>query len=56
MRERKRKIKERDLVGLKYFEQLAPLLEQLHDEACQLDTAGNRKLHYDQYSFVFLRA
>ena len=54
MTERTRKIKERDVTGLKYFEQLAPLLERLHGDACERDTAGNRKLHYDQYCLLIL--
>ena len=38
-----------DITGLKYFDQLAPLLERLHDAACERDKAGNRELHFDQY-------
>lgn len=48
------KIREADLTGLKYFDQLAPLLARLHRDACQRDTAGNRKLHYDQYCLLML--
>ncbi|QDV45482.1 hypothetical protein Enr13x_53610 [Stieleria neptunia] len=40
--------------GLKYFEMLQPLLEHLHDEQCERDTADNRKLHYDQYCMLVL--
>ena len=39
---------------MKYFDQLAPLLERLHDEACQRDKAGNRDLHFDQYCMLVL--
>ena len=47
-------IREKDITGLKYFDQLAPLLERLHDDACQRDTAGNRTLHFDQYGLLML--
>jgi hypothetical protein len=49
-----RKIKERDITGLKYFERLAPLLERLRQDGCERDRAGNRKLHYDQYCLLLL--
>lgn len=48
------KIQEKDVRGLKYFDQLAPLLERLHDVGCQRDRAGNRTLHYDQYCMLIL--
>ena len=53
-RSKKPKIREKDVVGLKYFDQLAPLLERLHEDGCQRDTAGNRELHYDQYCMLIL--
>jgi hypothetical protein len=49
-----RKLKESDITGLKYFDQLAPLLERLHEDGCQRDRAGNRTLHYDQYGMLML--
>ena len=49
-----KKIKERDITGLKFFDQLAPLLERLHDDGRQRDRAGNRTLHYDQYCMLLL--
>ena len=49
-----RKIEEKDVRGLKYFDQLGPLLERLHDVGCQRDAAGNRQLHYDQYCLFIL--
>lgn len=49
-----RKIQEKDVRGLKYFDQLAPLLERLHDVGCQRDRAGNRTLHYDHYCMLIL--
>lgn len=45
---------ESDIVGLKYFDQLLPLLARLKDEACPRDKAGNRELHYDQYCLLIL--
>lgn len=50
----RRDIVEKDITGLKYFDQLAPLLQRLHDDGCERDTAGNRKLHYDQYCMLML--
>jgi hypothetical protein len=50
----KKKIEQRDITGLKFFDQLAPLLERLHDDGCQRDHAGNRTLHYDQYCMLLL--
>ena len=47
-------IEEKDVRGLKYFDQLAPLLERLHDVGCNRDAAGNRSLHYDQYCMLIL--
>lgn len=51
---KKKKLKESDITGLKYFDQLAPLLERLHGDACQRDRAGNRELHFDQYCLLVL--
>jgi hypothetical protein len=49
-----KKIQEKDITGLKYFEKLAPLLERLHDDACERDKADNRDLHFDQYCLLIL--
>jgi hypothetical protein len=51
---KRRKLEEPDITGLKYFDQLAPLLERLHHEGCQRDRAGNRQLHYDKYCLLVL--
>lgn len=51
---RREKVRERQLTGLKYFDKLAPLLERLHEDGCERDQAGNRKLHYDQYCMLIL--
>ena len=48
------KIQEKDVRGLKYFDQLGPLLERLHDSGCKRDIAGNRSLHFDQYCMLIL--
>jgi Transposase DDE domain len=48
------KIVEKDVRGLKYFDQLAPLLERLHDIGCKRDVARNRSLHCDQYCMLIL--
>ena len=53
-RKPKSKLTEKDITGLKFFDQLAPLLQRLHDDACERDTANNRVLHYDQYGMLML--
>lgn len=50
----KPKLREQDVRGLKYFDQLAPLLEQLHDVGCDTDRSGNRSLHFDNYCMLVL--
>ena len=50
-----KKIKEKDIGGLKYFDQLGELLQQLHDVGCERDRAGNRSLQMDQYCMLMLR-
>lgn len=40
--------------GLKYFDMLLPLLEQLHCEKCSRDKAGNRELFFDKYCMLVL--
>lgn len=49
-----KKIKAKDIIGLKYFDQLGELLQQLHDVGCERDRAGNRSLHMDQYCMLIL--
>ena len=49
-----REITAADVTGLKYFEQLAPLLERLHEVGCERDKADNRDLHYDQLCLLLL--
>jgi len=50
----KRKLKEGDFRGLKYFALIDDLLKRLHDCATERDKAGNRILHYDQYCALVL--
>ena len=52
--EKRKKVREEDITGLKYFDRLAPLLERLHDDGCERDKAGNRQLHFDQYCMLVL--
>jgi len=49
-----KRLKPRDIQGLKYLERLLPLLDGLHEVGCQRDKAGNRCLHYDQYCLLVL--
>jgi len=52
--EKRPKVREEDVTGLKYFDRLAPLLQRLHDDGCERDKAGNRQLHFDQYCMLVL--
>jgi hypothetical protein len=54
MRAKRKKIKESDLQGFKYFKVLSGLLEHLHDAGCRRDRAHNRTLHMDQYVSLLL--
>jgi hypothetical protein len=47
-------VREQDVRGLKYFDQLAPLLQRLHEVGCESDRAGNRTLHFDNYCMLIL--
>ncbi len=48
-------LRDRDIVGLKYFDRLMPLLHRLHDVGTQRDHAGNRQFFFDQYcAFILL--
>jgi hypothetical protein len=51
---KRRKIQEKDLHAIRCFEQLAPLLERLHEVGTERDRAGNRRLHFDQYCMLIL--
>ena len=51
---RKKKLRESDISGLKYFDQLIPLLAKLHDVGTERDKAKNRELFMDQYCMLVL--
>ena len=44
----------RPLAGFKYFDQLDGLLAPLRPAGTQRDTAGNRRLFFDQYAQLLL--
>ena len=50
----RKKIKEEQLQGFKYFKAISGMLESLHEAGCQRDRAGNRQLHMDQYMSLLL--
>lgn len=54
IRKQAREIRDSDIIGLKYFDRLMPLLEQLHDVGTARDRAGNRTLFFDQYCAYIL--
>ena len=47
---RRPEVREKDLQGFKYFDRLVPLLDRLHHVGTVRDKAGNRDLHFDQYT------
>ena len=54
MGSKRKKIKDHQLEGFKYFKAVSKMLESLHGAGCQRDIAGNRKLHMDQYVSLIL--
>ena len=54
MSAKRKKIKDSDLQGFKYFKAIGGMLESLHEAGCQRDHAGNRLLHMDQYMSLLL--
>lgn len=50
----RKKLEEKDVQGLKYFDKLLPVFERLHGVGTDRDRAGNRKLHMDQYCMLVL--
>ena len=54
MADGKRKLRNQDIQGLKYFRVLEPLLDRLHDVGTQRDTANNRLLTMDRYCTLIL--
>jgi hypothetical protein len=51
---KRKKVREEDVTGLKYFDKLRPLLARLHEVGCARDKAGNRDLHFDEYAMLVL--
>lgn len=51
---KREKVEEADVVGLKYFKTLLPVLSRLHDVGCQRDRADHRTLFFDQYCALIL--
>lgn len=51
---KRRRIRERELTGLKYFQDLLPLFDRLHEVGCERDKAGNRELFMDEYCMLIL--
>ena len=47
-------VRERDITGLRYFQDLLPLFDRLHGVGCDRDKAGNRDLFMDQYCVLIL--
>ena len=54
MSAKRKKIKENQLQGFKYFKAISGMMESLHRAGCQRDKAGNRLLHMDQYMSLLL--
>src|SRR5690349_16120870 len=53
-RAKREPVREEDVQGLKYFQAILPLFEQLRPVGCERDKAGNRLLHMDQYCALLL--
>ena len=51
---KRKRVREKDITGLKYFDKLLPLFERLHEVGCERDRAANRRLHMDQYCTLIL--
>ena len=51
---KRKKIKDHELKGFKYFKAISKMLEGLHDAGCARDKANNRILHMDQYASLIL--
>ena len=52
--DRKDRITESDVTGLKYLDRVLPLFERLRPVGCKRDAAGNRELFFDQYCALVL--
>ena len=51
---RKKKIKQSDLHGFRYFKKLPQMPERLHNTGPQRELTGNHILHMDQYMTLLL--
>jgi hypothetical protein len=47
-----KKITEKDIVGLRYFEKLSEMSQQLHNVGCERDHTSNRLLQMDHYCML----
>jgi len=47
-------LKSNDILCLNHLKRAFDLLEPLHEVGCERDTAGNRKLHFDEYCKLIL--
>jgi hypothetical protein len=54
MGQEKSRIQAEDLTGFRDFRTLKPLLKRLHAIGTERDSAGNRKLHMDEYCLLVL--
>lgn len=54
MSAKRKKIKEEQLQGFKYFKSISKMLDGLHDAGCKRDKAGNRTLHMDEFMSLLL--
>ena len=52
--QKRKRVREADLQGLKDLDRLMPLLERLRPVGCARDKAGNRELFFDQYCALIL--
>ena len=49
-----KQLEDKDILFLKHLQRAFALLEPLHDVGCGRDTAGNRRLHFDDYCKLVL--
>ena len=50
----RKELKDKDILCFKHLQRAFDLLEPLHEVGCERDTAGNRRLHYDDYCKLLL--
>jgi hypothetical protein len=54
MTRKSERLQSNQVTGLKYLDQIVPLLERLREVGCDRDRAGNRELHFDKYCLLVL--